>query len=56
MAHAAQTDVPTSVLTVYHPLVLVVLALSGLVIAVAGALLPAGWAARARTASALRAE
>jgi len=56
MAHAAQTDVPTSVLTIYHPLELVVLALSGLVIAVAGALLPAGWAARARTASALRAE
>jgi len=56
MAHAAQTDVPASVLNVYHPLEMVLLALSGLVIAVAGALLPASWAARARTASALRAE
>ena len=56
MGHAAQTDLPTSVLTVYHPAELVLLALSGLAIAVAGALLPASWAARARTASALRAE
>ena len=56
MAHAAQTDVPASVLNVYHPLELVLLALSGLAIAVAGALLPAIWAARARTAAALRAE
>jgi putative ABC transport system permease protein len=56
MGHAAQTDVPPSVLNVYHPWELVLLALSGLVIAVAGALGPAGWAARARTASALRAE
>jgi putative ABC transport system permease protein len=56
MAHAAQTDVPPSVLNVFHPWELVLLALSGLVIAVAGALIPAGWAARTRTASALRAE
>jgi putative ABC transport system permease protein len=56
MAHAAQTDVPASALNVYHPLELVLLALSGLAIAVAGALLPATWAAHARTASALRAE
>jgi putative ABC transport system permease protein len=56
MAHAAQTDVPASVLDVYVPGGLVLLALSGLVIAAAGALAPAGWAARARTASALRAE
>ena len=56
MAHAAQTDVPASVLNVYHPLELVLLALCGLAIAVAGALLPATWAARARTAAALRAE
>jgi putative ABC transport system permease protein len=32
------------------------LALAGLVIGVAGALLPASWAARTRAASALRAE
>ena len=56
MAHAAQTDVPPSALNVYHPLEIVLLAVSGLVIAVAGALLPATWAARARTAAALRAE
>ena len=56
MGHAAQTDVPPSVLNVYQPGELVLLALSGLVIAAVGALIPAGWAARTRTASALRAE
>jgi putative ABC transport system permease protein len=56
MGHAAQTDVPPSVLNVYQPWALVLLALSGLVIAAVGALIPAGWAARTRTASALRAE
>jgi len=56
MGHAAQTAVPASVLDVYRPWELVLLALAGLVIAVAGALAPAGWAARTRTASALRAE
>jgi len=56
MGHAAQTDVPASVLGVYQPWELVLLALSGLVIAVAGALGPAAWAARTRTAFALRAE
>ena len=56
MGHAAQTDVPPSVLNVYQPAELVLLALSGLVIAAAGALGPAGWAARTRTAFALRAE
>jgi putative ABC transport system permease protein len=56
MGHAAQTDVPPSVLNVYRPGELVLLALSGLVIATAGALIPAGWAARTRTAFALRAE
>ena len=40
----------------FQPAELVLLALSGVVIAVAGALIPAGWAARTRTASALRAE
>jgi putative ABC transport system permease protein len=56
MAHAAQTGVPASVLDVYVPGGLALLALSGLVIAATGALAPAVWAARARTASALRAE
>jgi putative ABC transport system permease protein len=56
MGHAAQTAVPASVLNVYRPWELVLLALAGLVIAVAGALAPAAWAARTRTAFALRAE
>jgi putative ABC transport system permease protein len=56
MGHAAQTDVPSSVLNVYQPWELILLGLSGLAIAVIGALLPAGWAARTRTAFALRAE
>ena len=56
MGNAAQTAVPPSVLNVYQLGELVLLAVSGLVIAVVGALLPAGWAARTRTAFALRAE
>ena len=56
MGHAAQTAVPASVLNVYRPWELVLLALAGLVIAVAGALVPASLAARTRTAFALRAE
>jgi putative ABC transport system permease protein len=56
MGHAAQTAIPASVLAAYRPWEIAVLALSGLVIAVAGALAPAGWAARTRTAFALRAE
>jgi putative ABC transport system permease protein len=56
MAHAAGTAVPASYVNVFSPAELVLLALAGLVIGVMGALLPAGWAARARTASALRAE
>jgi len=56
MASAAQTALPASVLNVYHPAELVLLALPGLAIAVAGALAPASWAARIRTASALRTE
>ncbi len=56
MGHAAQTSLPASVLHVYQPWELVLLALAGLLIAVAGALAPAGWAARTRTSTALRAE
>jgi putative ABC transport system permease protein len=56
MGHAAQTALPASVLDAYQPWEVVLLALAGLVIAVAGALAPAGWAARTRTAFALRAE
>jgi putative ABC transport system permease protein len=56
MGNAAQTGVPAAFLNVYHPAQLVLLALAGLAIAVVGALAPAGWAAKTRTASALRAE
>jgi putative ABC transport system permease protein len=56
MAHAANSAYPSSLISVYGPAELVLLALAGLVIAVSGALGPAGWAARARTAFALRAE
>jgi putative ABC transport system permease protein len=56
MGNGAHTALPSAVLHVYHAPELAVLALSGLVIAVVGALAPAGWAAKARTAVALRAE
>jgi putative ABC transport system permease protein len=56
MASAAGTRLPASYLNVYRPAELALLALAGLVIAAAGAMLPAGWAAGTRTASALRAE
>jgi putative ABC transport system permease protein len=56
MGHGAQTNLPAAVASVYRPWELVLLALSGLVIAVAGALAPAGWAAQTRTALALHAE
>jgi putative ABC transport system permease protein len=56
MASSANLGLPASYLSVYRGPELVVLALAGVVIAVIGALLPAGWAARIRTASALHAE
>jgi putative ABC transport system permease protein len=56
MAAAANTGLPASFLRVYGGWQLAMMALAGLVIAVAGALLPAGWAARTRTATALRTE
>jgi putative ABC transport system permease protein len=56
MANAAGLGVPASLQDVYGAGELAALALAGLAIALAGALLPAGWAARSRTASALRAE
>jgi putative ABC transport system permease protein len=56
MGHAAQTDLPASVLNVYRPAELALLALAGLVIAAAAALVPAGWAARGSAVLALRAE
>jgi putative ABC transport system permease protein len=56
MGHAANTGLPAAVISVYSWWEYVLLALAGLVIAVVAALGPAGWAARTRTASALRAE
>jgi putative ABC transport system permease protein len=56
MGHAAGTDLPPSVLDVYDAPQLVLLGLAGLAIALLGALLPSGWAAKARTATALRTE
>jgi putative ABC transport system permease protein len=56
MAAAANVGLPASFLNVYGAGEMAALALAGLVIAVAAALLPAGWAAKAGTASALRAE
>ncbi|MEU1160704.1 FtsX-like permease family protein [Streptomyces sp. NPDC005921] len=56
MGHAAGTNLPPSVLDVYDAPRLVLLGLAGVAIAVLGALLPAGWAARARTTTALRTE
>jgi putative ABC transport system permease protein len=56
MAHAANSGIPASLLTAYLPWEVVVLALTGLAIAMAGALGPASWAAGTRTAFALRAE
>jgi putative ABC transport system permease protein len=56
MASAANSGYPPSVISVYSPVELVLLALAGLVTAVAGAVGPALWAAKARTVFALRTE
>jgi putative ABC transport system permease protein len=56
MGHAAGTGLPRSVLDVYDTPQLLLLGLAGLVIALLGAMLPAGWAAKSRTATALRTE
>ena len=56
MGHAAGLRLPQSVIDVYDARDLVLLGLAGVAVAVLGSLLPAGWAARIRTATALRAE
>jgi putative ABC transport system permease protein len=56
MASTAHTGVPISFTQVFGAARLAVLALAALVIAIAGAFLPASWAASARPAVALRAE
>jgi putative ABC transport system permease protein len=56
MAAAANLGTPARFIDVYGIPAVVVLGLAGLIIAVAGALAPASWAAGSRTATALRAE
>ncbi len=56
MAGTAHTGVPASFTDVFPPSRLALLSLAAWLIAVAGALPPASWAARARPATALRAE
>jgi putative ABC transport system permease protein len=56
MGSSAGLRLPSTVLEVYHALPLALLGLGGLVIAILGAMGPAGWAARTRTAVALRTE
>ena len=56
MADAANSGIPASVMSVYSAPEMVLLGLAGLVIAIAGALAPASWAAGSRTATALRTE
>jgi putative ABC transport system permease protein len=56
MAATAHTGIPASFTQVFGPARLALLSLAALAIAVAGALLPATWAARARPATALHAE
>lgn len=56
MGDSVGLRLPDSVIAVYHGAGLIPLALGGLLIAALGALLPAGWAARARTSTALRTE
>ncbi len=56
MASAANLTLPGRIMTVYGGWQLAVLALAGVAIAILGALLPASWAAKVRTATALHAE
>ncbi|MBO2463200.1 ABC transporter permease [Actinomadura violacea] len=56
MGDAAGTRLTHHMVAVYDVPLLVPLALGGIAIALLGALLPAGWAAKARTATALRTE
>ncbi|MFH9355477.1 FtsX-like permease family protein [Kitasatospora sp. NPDC017646] len=56
MASAIGRNLPSSVTHVYTAGILLPLLAGGIAIALLGALLPAGWAARSRTAAALRTE
>ncbi|MEU0669190.1 ABC transporter permease [Streptomyces lavendulocolor] len=56
MGRAVGTGMPAAVLDVYTPVELLLLGLGGVVLALLGALVPAGWAAGTRAATALRTE
>ena len=56
VVHSWGSGMPAQLSAVYHSPELILLTLAGATIAVLGALLPAGWAAKARTAVALRTE
>ncbi|GAA1932821.1 FtsX-like permease family protein [Kitasatospora viridis] len=56
VGHGMDSPLPTVVTAVYHAPELLLLGAGGLAVTLLGAALPAGWAARARTAQALRAE
>ncbi|MEU6479228.1 FtsX-like permease family protein [Streptomyces sp. NPDC047017] len=56
MGRAVGTGMPSLVLDVYTPVRLFLLGLGGVVLAVLGALVPAGWAARVPAVTALRTE
>ena len=56
MAHGAGTDLPHVLLDVYKPGLLIAIALAGPALAVISAMPAASWAARVRTATALRTE
>jgi putative ABC transport system permease protein len=56
MGDAAGTALPNSIVDVYGAGELLLLGATGILLAILGALLPAGWAARARVAIALLAE
>lgn len=56
MGDSAGLTLPDIVIDVYGSGLVTVLGLSGVLVAIVGSLLPAGWAARIRTASALRTE
>ena len=56
MGHAAGTNLPPADIAVFRGLEEILLGLAGVALAVAAAMIPAGWAARLRTATALRTE
>lgn len=56
MGRSVGTNIPDALVDIYTPAHLILLALAGVVISTAGAVLPATWAAATRTATALRSE